>query len=209
MFGLDQPTYVAIVTDAQHAPLRRIFYEAWTTRASDRGPGAGQFDNSALIEQILRLRHEAAQLLDFNSFAEYALADRMAHSVPEVTDFLRRLAAAARSHAAAELAELETFAGRKLEAWDITYFSERLQHSRYQVSQEELREYLPLPRVLAGLFEVAEKLYGVTIAERSGVPLWHPDVRYFEVRSAATAGTRAAPPATPGSGCAAGARRNR
>jgi len=185
VFGLDQPTYVAIVTDAQHAPLRRIFYEAWTTRASDRGPGAGQFDNSALIEQIMRLRHEAAQLLDFNSFAEYALADRMAHSVPEVTDFLSRLAAAARSHAAAELAELETFAGRKLEAWDLSYFSERLQHSRYQVSQEELREYLPLSRVLSGLFEVAEKLYGVTIAERSGVPLWHPDVRYFEVRSGA------------------------
>jgi oligopeptidase A len=184
IFGLDQPTYVAIVTDAHHAPLRRIFYEAWTTRASDRGPSAGKFDNGALIEQIVQLRHEAARLLDFNSFAEYALADRMAHTVPEVTDFLRRLAAAARPHASAELAELETFAGRKLEAWDITYYSERLQHSRFQISQEELREFLPLPRVLAGLFEVAEKLYGVTISERTGVPLWHPDVRYYEVRSA-------------------------
>jgi oligopeptidase A len=183
IFGLDQPTYVAIVTDAHHAPLRRIFYEAWTTRASDRGPSAGQFDNGALIGQIVQLRHEAARLLDFNSFAEYALADRMAHTVPEVTDFLRQLATAARSHASAELAELETFAGRKLEAWDITYYSERLQHSRFQISQEELREFLPLPRVLAGLFEVAEKLYGVTISERSGVPLWHPDVRYYEVRS--------------------------
>ena len=183
VFGIDQPTYVAIVTDAEHAPLRRIFYEAWSTRASDRGPGAGQFDNTALLEQIVRVRHELARLLDFASFADYALADRMAASVPEVTDFLRRLAGAARSHAAAELAELETFAGRKLEAWDLTYFSERLQQSRYQVSQEELREYLPLPRVLTGLFEVAEKLYGVQIAERSGVSVWHPEVRYFEVRS--------------------------
>ena len=183
LFGLDQPTYVAIVTDAEYAPLRRIFYEAWSTRASDRGPSAGQFDNSALLEQIVRVRHELARLLDFASFADYALADRMATSVPEVTDFLRRLAGAARSHATAELAELEIFAGRKLEAWDLTYFSERLQQSRYQVSQEELREYLPLPRVLAGLFEVAEKLYGVQIAERSGVSVWHPEVRYFEVCS--------------------------
>jgi oligopeptidase A len=183
LFGLDQPTYVAIVTDAHHAPLRRIFYEAWTTRASDRGPGAGQFDNTTLIEQIIGLRHEAARLLDFDSFADYALADRMAHTVPEVTDFLRRLALAARTHASAELAELEGFAGRKLEAWDLTYYSERLQQSRFQISQEELRDYLPLPRVLAGLFEVAEKLYGLRISERSGVPLWHPDVRYFEVRS--------------------------
>jgi oligopeptidase A len=185
LFGLDQPTYVAIVTDAQHAPLRRIFYEAWSTRASDRGPSAGRFDNTEQIEQILRLRHEAATLLDFASFADYALADRMAHTVPEVTDFLRRLAAAARPHASAELAELEAYAGRKLEAWDLSYYSERLQQSRFQVSQEELREYLPLPRVLAGLFEVAEKLYGVSICERAGVPLWHPDVRYYEVRSPA------------------------
>ena len=184
---LDQPTYVAVVTDAASPVLRRLYYEAWCTRASDRGPSAGRFDNTAVIEEILKLRHEAARLLDFPSYAEYALADRMAHTVSEVTTFLRQLAGAARSSAKAELAELEAFAGRPLDAWDISYYSERLQESRFQVSQEELREYLPLPRVLESLFEVAERLYGVRLAERRGVPVWHPDVRYFEVQSAAGA----------------------
>ena len=187
VFGLDQPTYVAMVTDAKSAALRRVFYEAWCTRASDQGPTAGRFNNSSVMEDILRLRHEVARLLDFPSFAEYALADRMAHTVTEVTAFLRQLATAARASAAAELAELEAYAGRPLEAWDITYYSERLQQSRFQVSQEELREYLPLPRVLAGLFEVAERLYGVRLAERSDVSVWHADVRFFEVLSPAGA----------------------
>jgi len=185
VFGLDQPTYVAVITDAKSAPLRRVFYEAWNTRASDRGPSAGRFDNTSVLEEILRLRHEAARLLDFRSFAEYALADRMAHTVSEVVGFLRQLAAAARASAEAELAELTAYAGRPLDAWDITYYSERLQQSRFEVSQEELREYLPLPRVLDTLFEVAERLYGVRMQEQSGVPVWHKDVRYFEVQSPA------------------------
>ena len=183
LFGLDQPSYVAVVTDGESASLRRAFYEAWTTRASDQGPSAGQYDNGAVMEEILRLRHEAARLLDFPSFAEYALANRMARTVPEVLDFLRQLVRAAKPAGAAELDELERFAGRKLDPWDITYYSERLQQSRYAVSQEQLREYLPLPRVLTGLFEVAEKLFDVRIRERQGVSLWHPDARYFEVQS--------------------------
>ncbi|MCC7462699.1 MAG: M3 family metallopeptidase [Gammaproteobacteria bacterium] len=181
LFGLDQPTYVAVVTDCEAPEMRRAFYEAWSTRASDRGPSAGRFDNGAVIEDILRLRHEAAQLLGFGSFAEYALADRMARSVPEVLDFLARLARAARPAGLAEYAELERFAGRPLAAWDVTYYSERLQHSRYAISQEALREYLPLPRVLAGLFELAEQLFDVRIRERSGVSTWHPDVRFFDI----------------------------
>jgi oligopeptidase A len=183
LFGLDQPTYVAVVTDCESAELRRAFYEAWSTRASDRGPGAGRYDNTTVIDDILRLRHEAARLLNFDNFAEYALADRMARSVPEVLDFLRRLARAARPAGLAEYAELERFAGRRLEAWDVTYYSERLQQSRYSVSQEALREYLPLPRVLAGLFELAEKLFDVRIRERAGVSAWHADVRFFDLAS--------------------------
>jgi oligopeptidase A len=183
LLGLDQPTYVAVSTDAESAALRRVFYEAWTTRASDRGPSAGKYDNTAVIEDILRLRHEAARLLDFGNFADYALANRMARTVPEVMDFLRQLVRAARPAGAAELDELHRFAGRPLDTWDITYYSERLQQSRYSVSQEELRDYLPLPRVLEGLFEVAEKLFDVRIRERNGVSLWHSDARYFEVQS--------------------------
>ncbi len=184
LFGLDQPTYVSVVTDCESTELRRAFYEAWVTRASDRGPSAGRFDNSPVMEDILRLRHEAAQLLDFPSFAEYALADRMAKSVGEVATFLVDLAQKARKAAEQDLAEVEAFAGRKLDSWDLTFYSERLQQQRYSISQEELRDYLPLPRVLEGLFEVARQLYGVTVRERRDVPLYHPDARFFDVQDA-------------------------
>jgi oligopeptidase A len=182
---LDQPTYVAVVTDAESGELRRTFYEAWTTRASDRGPDAGRWDNSAVMEDILARRHEAARLLDFANYAEYALATRMAGSVDEVLSFLHQLAAAARPAAQAEFAELEKFAGKRLAAWDVGFYAERLQRSRFTVSQEELRPYFPLPRVLAGLFGVAERLFGVRIRERSGVDAWHEDVRFFDIESAA------------------------
>jgi oligopeptidase A len=183
VFGLDQPTYVAVVTDCESSSLRRVFYEAWSTRASDRGPGDGKFDNTEVIAQILAKRHAAAQLLGFANYAEYALADRMARTVPEVMDFLERLATAARPAGQAEFAELEKFAGRALEAWDVTFYSERLQQSRFSITQEELREYLPLPSVMSGLFEVAERLFGVRISERGGVRTWHPDVRFYDIRS--------------------------
>jgi oligopeptidase A len=181
VFGLDQPTYVAVVTDAQAPGLRRDFYEAWSTRASDRGPTAGRFDNTPVIEELLRLRHEAARLLDFPNYAAYALATRMAKSVDEVLTFLRRLARAARPAAERDLQELTEFAGRSLDAWDVTYYSERLQKERYSIAQEELRPYFPLERVLAGLFAVIERLFEVRIAPRSGVGLWHPDARYYEI----------------------------
>ncbi len=180
---LDQPTYVAVVTDAESGSLRRAFYEAWTTRASDQGPNAGRWDNSAVMEQILRKRHEAARLLDFRSYAEYALSTRMAHSVEEVIQFLHELAQSARNSAQQEFSELEAFAGTRLAAWDVGFHAERLQRSRYSVSQEELRPYFPLPRVLSGLFEVAQRLFGVRIRELQGVPVWHPDVRFFEIES--------------------------
>jgi oligopeptidase A len=185
LFGLDQPTYVSVVTDCESSELRRAFYEAWSTRASDQGPSAGRFDNGPVMEEILKLRHEAARLLDFPSFAEYALADRMASSVAEVSAFLQDLAHKARRAAEAELAEVQQFAGRKLDAWDLTFYSERLQQQQYSISQEELRDYLPLPRVLEGLFEVAAQLYGVTVRERRDVELYHADARFFDVLNGA------------------------
>ncbi len=184
ILSLDQPSYVAVLTDAESESLRRAFYEAWTTRASDRGPGAGRWDNSAVMEEILRRRHEAARLLDFPNYAEYALATRMARSVDEVLKFLHELARSARPAAVAEFAELEEFAGRALAAWDVGFYAERLQRARFAVSQEELRPYFPLPRVLAGLFAVAERLFGVRIRERSGVAAWHEDVRFFDIGGA-------------------------
>jgi oligopeptidase A len=184
LLNLDQPTYVAVVTDAEHEPLRRAFYEAWTTRASDQGPNAGRWDNTEVMENILRLRHEAARLLDFANYAEYALATRMAHSVDEVLQFLRELARSARAAAQKEFAALEEFAGRKLEAWDVSFYAERMQRQLYSISQEELRPYFPLPRVLSGLFETAERLFNVRITEHPGVPVWHPDVRFFDINTA-------------------------
>ncbi len=181
LLGLDQPTYVAIVTDAKSPELRQAFYRAWSTRASDQGPTPARFDNTQVMEDLLRLRHETAQLLGFPNYAAYALATRMAKSVDEVLAFLRKLAVAARPAALRDLAELEEFAGRKLDAWDVTYYSERLQEERYSISQEELREYFALPRVLEGLFGVIERLFLVKIRMREGVAVWHADVRYYDI----------------------------
>jgi oligopeptidase A len=181
VFALEQPTYVAVMTDADSETLRRDFYEAWSTRASDRGPNGGKFDNSGVMARILALRHEAARLLDFPNYAAYALATRMAPSNQAVFDFLHQLVRVARPAAQKEVAELAQFAGRKLNAWDIGYYAEKLQAKLFSISQEELRPYFPLPRVLEGLFSVAEKLFGVKIVERQGIPIYHPDARFFEI----------------------------
>lgn len=185
LLGLEQPTYVAVMTDARSPALREAYYRAWSTRASANGPTPAQFDNQQVMEDLLRLRHEAAQLLDFPDYATYALARRMAGSVEQVLTFLHDLARAARPAAERELAELTAFAGRKLDAWDLTFYSERLQEERYSISQEELRSYFPLPKVLAGLFGVIEKLFGVTVKPREGVAVWHPDARYYDLFDAA------------------------
>jgi oligopeptidase A len=184
LLTLEQPTYVAVVTDGESENLRQAFYEAWTTRASDQGPNANKWDNSKVMEDILRLRHEAAQILEFRSYAEYALSTRMAHSVDEVMQFLLELARTARSAALKEFEELEAFAGHKLSAWDVGFYAERLQRERYSVSQEEMRPYFQLPHVLTGLFDVAMRLFDVRITEKHDVPVWHSDVRYFEIHAA-------------------------
>lgn len=181
LLKLEQPVYVSVMSDAHSSELRRTFYEGWTTRASD----PARWDNSQVMEDILRVRHELAQLLEFGSFADYALATRMARTTGEVFAFLEQLRQASRPAAELELHELTTFAGHPLFAWDLTYWSERLQRERYSVSQEELRPWFALPRVLDGLFEVAHRLFGVRIVERAGVPVWHPDARYFEILDAA------------------------
>jgi oligopeptidase A len=182
VFGLDQPTYLAVVTHADTAELRREFHEAWVTRASDLGPTALRFDNGPVIEAILRLRDEAARLLGLTNFAELSLATKMAGTVPEVIGFLRDLATHYVPAARREFAELEAFAGRALAAWDVAYYAEKLQQRRHAVSAEALRPWFPLPRVLAGLFDVAARLYGIAIEQRSDVAVWHADVRYYELR---------------------------
>ncbi|MEZ5500947.1 MAG: M3 family metallopeptidase [Steroidobacteraceae bacterium] len=179
---LDQPTYVAILSEAEHATLRRDFYRAWNTRAADAGDDGGRFDNSQVMCDILARRHEAANLLGFANYADYSLASRMAKSREQVLALLDDLARAARPAAEREYAALEHFAGRPLDAWDITFFSERLQQRDFGISQEELRPYFGLERVLEGMFDVAQRLFGIHIAQLDGVPRWHDDVRFYAVR---------------------------
>ncbi|MEA3173151.1 MAG: oligopeptidase, partial [Gammaproteobacteria bacterium] len=125
LFKLDQPTYVTIMASAEDEKLRRDIYEAWVTRASELGPSAGRFDNNAVIAQILPLRHELAKLLGFENFVDYALATRMAKSGKQVLGFLEDLARRCLPAARDEFSDLEEFAGRKLAAWDMAFYSER------------------------------------------------------------------------------------
>jgi oligopeptidase A len=181
LFKLDQPTYMTVMTSAESAALRRDIYEAWVTRGSDVGPSAGRFDNGPIIAELLPLRHELARLLGFQSYAEYALATRMAKNPKQVTSFLDDLARRCLPAGRQEFSNLEEFAGRKLNAWDVAFYSEKLQESRFKVSQEALRPYFPLPKVLAGLFALTERLYGITVRERDGISVWHPSVRYYDL----------------------------
>ncbi len=186
-FTLEGPSYIAFMSYADHRDLRRRMYEAYVTRASDHGPHAGQWDNSELITRILRLRQEKARLLGFSNYAEYALQTRMAKRVEQVMEFLHDLAARARPAAQKELDELRQFActhygTEELEAWDLAYCSEKLRQYRYAFSQEDVRPYLPEDRVLAGMFEIVKRLYGLEINQADDAVAWHPDVRLYEIR---------------------------
>ncbi|HEX7079787.1 MAG TPA: M3 family metallopeptidase [Gammaproteobacteria bacterium] len=182
LLSLDPPTYLAVMSHAESAALRERYYEAWVTRASDRGPSAGRWDNGPLMAEILALRHEEARLLGFRSYAELSLATKMAKSPDEVVEFLRDLAARSKPYAERDLEELSKHAGRALEPWDVAYFSEQLKQQRFRLSEEELRAYFPLPKVLGGLFELAETLFGIVIAPAPAAGLWHASAASYEIR---------------------------
>ncbi|MFC4310549.1 M3 family metallopeptidase [Steroidobacter flavus] len=181
LFTLDAPNYTAVMMHAAHEPLRRDFYHGWTTRASDQDGNEGRWDNTELMDQILAVRHEVANLVGYPNYAEYSLATKMASSVPEVRAFLEQLATKSKPVAQKEFDDLTKFAGRELNAWDVAFYAEKLKRERFNLSEEALRPYFPLPHVLSGMFTVAEKLYGVKIAERTGVDIYHPDVRFYDI----------------------------
>jgi oligopeptidase A len=183
LFALDAPNYQAILMHAEHEPLRREFYSAWSTRASDQSSLGNRWDNSDLMQQILALRHELANIVGFANYAEYSLATKMASSVVEVREFLEQLATRSRPVAQREYDELVALAGRPLNAWDVAFYAERLKQKRFDLSEEALRPYFPLPRVLAGMFSVAERLYGVHIVEREGVDVYHPDAKLYDIQN--------------------------
>ncbi|KRA33502.1 oligopeptidase A [Rhodanobacter sp. Root627] len=187
---LKQPSVQAVLSYADNRALRERVYWAYQTRASDQGPNAGKFDNSARIEKIMALRHEAAQLLGFANAAEESLATKMASSPTEVMEFLHDLATRAKPVAQQELATLRAFAHDELqldnlEPWDVGYASEKLRQQQYALDEEQLKPYFPLPAVIDGLFALTGKLYGITLAQRDDVDVWHSDVRYYDVRDAA------------------------
>ncbi|MGB1271618.1 MAG: M3 family metallopeptidase, partial [Endozoicomonas sp.] len=186
LLNLDFPCYFPVMTYCDNRELRQEVYTAFSTRASDQGPNAGEFDNSERINEILKLRHELALLLDFNHYAEYSLATKMAESPDQVLTFLEDLAARSKPQAEKELEELKAFARDEykeetLEAWDIGYYAEKLRQQRYSISQEELRPWFPAERVINGMFEVVNRLYGVTFEVVEGVNTWHQDVRFFNI----------------------------
>ena len=186
MITLQFPSYQAIMTYADDRELRREHYEAYATRASDQASDNEQWDNSLLMEQILELRHEKAQLLGFNNYAELSLATKMAKQPEEVMNFLEDLADKSWRQARKDFADLQSFAKQyhginNLQSWDLTYYSEKMRQHFYQLSQEEVKAYFPITRVLPGLFAVVEKLYGLQISEISDFDSWHPDVRFFQI----------------------------
>ena len=178
---LDYPSYEAVVTFAENRGLREIFYHAWVTRGSDKGADPA-WDNSDNIQRILELRFEAAQLVGFDDYADYSLATKMATSTDEVIDFLRELASRLKETAEKELSELSAFAGMKLEPWDMTFWIEKYKQEQFSISNETLRQYFPASKVINGLFDLASRLYGITLESRDGIEMWHKDARYFEIK---------------------------
>jgi len=189
VFTLEFPSFHAVMTYADDHALREEIYTAYVTRASDQGPHAGKWDNTETMDRIVALRHEAAQLLGFNNYAERSLATKMAETTDQVMQFLEDLAGRSRPAAVRELDDLRVWAADKhgqqdLQAWDIGYYSEKLRQDRYAISQEELKPYFPEPRVVDGLFAIVERLYGLQIGPVEGVDTWHKDVRFYRIKDA-------------------------
>ena len=189
LLTLEFPSYFAVITYADNGALREEMYRAYNTRASDQFQASDKnLDNAPVMAQILKLRHEAAQILGFANFAEYSLATKMAETPQQVLDFLYDLAKRAKPQAERDLQEVHEFVAAQfgvdeLQAWDIPYYSEKLRQHRYQISQEELRPYFPENKVISGLFAVVERLYGLQICPTNQFETWHPDVKCYEIVS--------------------------
>jgi len=192
---LDFPSYYAVIMYADNRALREEIYTAYVTRASAAGQkadgsSAAEWDNSALIAETLALRHELAQLLGFANYAERSLASKMAQSTEQVIQFLNELGQKSKPFAERDYAELRAFAAAQgcadLQAWDTTYYSEKLRVEKYAVSQEELRPYFPAEKVIAGMFEIVKRLFGIEVKQVSEFDTYHPDVRFYHIEKNGT-----------------------
>lgn len=183
---LDMPSYIPVMMYCDNRDLRYEMYHAYTTRASDQGPNAHKWDNTENIKQILALRHELAQLLGFDSYAHISLATKMADRPEQVLAFLNDLAEKAKPQGEEELIQLkryayEYFGASDIKPWDISYYSEKQKQFLYTINDEELRPYFPEEKVISGLFEVVNRIFGITFKERKDVEVWSPEVRFFDL----------------------------
>ncbi|MEZ8083128.1 oligopeptidase A [Enterovibrio norvegicus] len=186
LLTLDIPSYLPVMTYCDNRELRAELYEAYGTRASDRGPNAGKWDNTDLISETLLLSHEIARLLGFASYSELSLATKMASSTDQVLTFLNELVDKARPQGEQDFQALTQFAKdnfgvEALEPWDVAYYSEKLKQHQYSISDEELRPYFPEQKVVAGLFEVLKRVFGMDVKRRDGVEVWHESVSFCDI----------------------------
>ncbi len=184
LFTLEAPSYLAIMMYADSAELRQDMYTAFVTRASDQGPNAGRWNNKPVMDEILTKKIERARLLGFNHYAEQSLATKMVSSPQQVLDFLNHLLTATQDKAHQELKELREFAAKNtgqalLQPWDIGYYSEKMRQQQYAISQEELRAYFPVEKVLSGLFTIVNRLFGLNFKLIDNADVWHPDVHCY------------------------------
>ncbi|MEX8194205.1 M3 family metallopeptidase [Comamonas guangdongensis] len=190
---LKMPSYLPVMQFAKSSALREKIYHAYVTRASDQAEGDGlRFDNTAIIKEILALRLEEAQLLGYQNFGEVSLVPKMAHTPRQVVDFLRDLSQRARPYAEKDVADLRAFAGKELgltdpQPWDWAFIGEKLKEARYSFSEQELKQYFPAPKVLAGLFKIVETLFEVTI-RRDAAPVWNSCVEFYRIERSTAQG---------------------
>ncbi|MBS1156732.1 MAG: oligopeptidase [Proteobacteria bacterium] len=185
-FTLKAPSYIPVMQYVRDRALREQMYTAYVTRASEFDQA--QWDNTPLINEILQLRQEAAQMLGFANFGEESLATKMAESPEQVLHFLRDLAKRCRPFVMSDRSEMSTWAYtnlgyKQLEPWDVGFVSEKIREQKYAFSEQEVKQYFTEPTVLSGLFHLIETLYGLRF-EPAEAPVWHPDVRYYELKNA-------------------------
>ncbi len=188
---LKMPCYLPVMQFAHSSALREKLYRAYVTRASDQSPEEfRKFDNTELVREILTLRQEESRLLGYNNFGEVSVVAKMADSPQEVITFLRDLGARAKPYGHKDLADMREFAATELkladpQPWDWPYVGEKLKEARYAFSEQEVKQYFPAPKVLAGLFKIVETLFEVSI-RRDSAPVWHPSVEFYRIERGST-----------------------
>lgn len=188
LLTLDAPCYLPVMTYCEDASIREKMYEAFMTRASDQGPHAGQWDNSSAIQEILVARQALSKLLSFDNYAQQSLATKMASSVDEVVAFLEQLADKGGQFAKQELEDLKAFAKKEsgsdtFNIWDSAFYAEKLKQKKFDISQEALRPYFPVPVVLKGLFEIVNRLFNIEVIAKPEVSSFHADACYYSIFS--------------------------